>query len=84
MEGGPVYAGAAARSAKVDAQPNEVALFPLELALAGARASASLRMRCGERASLIIAHCLFDLLARIHYERAVLHDGLKQRSPGEQ
>ena len=76
--------GCRCRSAKVDAQSNEINAHQLELALGCARANAGLRMSGGERASLIIAHCLFDLLARIHHERAVLDDGLEQRLPGEQ
>ncbi len=33
---------------------------------------------------LVVADSLLDLLARIHHERAVLHDGLVQRASGEQ
>ena len=36
-----------------------------------------------QRAALEISHGLFDLLARIHHERSVLHDGLAQRPPGQ-
>jgi hypothetical protein len=41
-------------------------------------------MSFGERASLVIAHRLLDLLARIHHERTVLDDGLEQGAAGEQ
>ena len=41
-------------------------------------------MSFGERASLVIAHRLLDLLARIHHERAVLDDGLEQGTAGKQ